>query len=147
MVEPYKYGFTTDTETEQLPPGLNEEVITQISLKKNEPQWLLDWRLKAYQHWGKMVEPKHWPQITYPEINYQDIIYFSRPKKKYNSLDEVPQEILDDFEKLGVPLREREKLAGVVVDAVFDSVSLGTTFNKKLEDLGIIFCSFSEAVE
>jgi len=147
MMEPYKYGFSTDTETEQLPPGLNEEVITQISLKKNEPQWLLDWRLKAYQHWGKMVEPKYWPQITYPEINYQDIIYFSRPKKKYNSLDEVPQEILDDFEKLGVPLREREKLAGVAVDAVFDSVSLGITFAKKLEDLGIIFCSFSDAVE
>ena len=147
MVESYKYGFITDTETEQLPPGLDEKIITQISSNKNEPEWLLKWRLKAYQHWGKMEEPRRWPHITYPNINYQDIIYFSRPKKKYNSLDEVPQEILDDFEKLGVPLREREKLAGVAIDAVFDSVSLGTTFATKLEELGIIFCSFSEAVE
>ena len=147
MVESYKYGFITDTETEQLPPGLDEKIITQISSNKNEPEWLLKWRLKAYQHWGTMEEPRRWPHITYPNINYQDIIYFSRPKKKYNSLDEVPQEILDDFEKLGVPLREREKLAGVAIDAVFDSVSLGTTFATKLEELGIIFCSFSEAVE
>ena len=147
MVEAYKYGFTTDTETDQLPPGLDENIITQISSMKKEPEWLLKWRLKAYQHWGKMEEPRHWPQITYPNINYQDIIYFSRPKKKYTSLEEVPQEILDDFEKLGVPLREREKLAGVAVDAVFDSVSLGTTFANKLEEIGIIFCSFSEAVE
>ena len=147
MAESYKYGFITDTETEQLPPGLDEKIITQISSNKNEPEWLLKWRLKAYQHWGKMEEPRRWPHITYPNINYQDIIYFSRPKKKYNSLDEVPQEILDDFEKLGVPLREREKLAGVAIDAVFDSVSLGTTFANKLEELGIIFCSFSEAVE
>ena len=145
--EVYKYGFTTDVETEQFEAGLSEEVIIKISEKKNEPRWLLDWRLNAYQHWLVMEEPKHWPKITYPEINYQDIIYFSRPKKKYNSIDEVPQEILDDFEKLGVPLREREKLAGVAVDAVFDSVSLGTTFANKLEELGIIFCSFSEAVE
>ena len=147
MVESYKYGFTTDTETDQLPPGLDEKIITQISSKKKEPEWLLKWRLKSYQHWGTMEEPSHWSHITYPNINYQDIIYFSRPKKKYNSLDEVPQEILDDFEKLGVPLREREKLAGVAIDAVFDSVSLGTTFANKLEELGIIFCSFSEAVE
>ena len=133
--------------TDKLPPGLDENIITQISSMKKEPEWLLKWRLKAYQHWGKMEEPRHWPQITYPNINYQDIIYFSRPKKKYTSLEEVPQEILDDFEKLGVPLREREKLAGVAVDAVFDSVSLGTTFANKLEELGIIFCSFSEAVE
>ena len=147
MVESYKYGFITDTETEQLPPGLDEKIITQISSMKKEPEWLLKWRLKSYQHWGTMEEPSHWSHITYPNINYQDIIYFSRPKKKYNSLDEVPQEILDDFEKLGVPLREREKLAGVAIDAVFDSVSLGTTFANKLEELGIIFCSFSEAVE
>ena len=145
--EPYKYGFTTDVETEQLPPGLNEQVITAISAKKNEPQWLLDWRLKAYSRWLKMEEPKRWPNITYPTIDYQDIIYFSRPKKKYDSIDEVPQEILDDFERLGVPLQEREKLAGVAIDAVFDSVSLGTTFADKLEEIGIIFCSFSEAVE
>ena len=145
--KPYKYGFTTDVETEQLPPGLNEQVITAISAKKNEPQWLLDWRLKAYSRWLKMEEPKRWPKITYPTINYQDIIYFSRPKKKYDSIEEVPQEILDDFERLGVPLQEREKLAGVAIDAVFDSVSLGTTFADKLEEIGIIFCSFSEAVE
>ena len=106
--EPYKYGFTTDVEMEQFSPGLDEHVIASISEKKNEPQWLLDWRLKAYhQYWLKMKEPHHWPNITYPTINYQDIIYFSRPKKKYNSIDEVPQEILDDFKKLGVPLQER----------------------------------------
>jgi len=144
--EKYKYGFTTDVESEKLPPGLNEETITAISKKKDEPQWLLDWRLKAYKRWLKMEEPAHWAHLSYPKINYQDIVYFSRPKKKYASLDEVPQEILDDFEKLGVPLQEREKLAGVAVDAVFDSVSLGTTFTKQLEELGIIFCSFSEAV-
>ena len=132
---------------EQFPRGLNEQVITAISEKKNEPQWLLDWRLKAYSRWLKMEEPGHWPNITYPTIDYQDIIYFSRPKKKYDSIDEVPQEILDDFERLGVPLQEREKLAGVAIDAVFDSVSLGTTFADKLEEIGIIFCSFSEAVE
>jgi Fe-S cluster assembly protein SufB len=146
MEEKYKYGFTTDVESEKLPPGLNEETITAISKKKDEPQWLLDWRLKAYSRWLKMSEPVHWANISYPKINYQDIVYFSRPKKKYASLDEVPQEILDDFEKLGVPLQEREKLMGVAVDAVFDSVSLGTTFTDKLEKLGIIFCSFSEAV-
>ena len=145
--KPYKYGFTTDVETEQLPPGLNEQVITAISAKKNEPRWLLDWRLKAYSRWLKMEEPKRWPKITYPTINYHDIIYFSRPKKKYDSIDEVPQEILDDFERLGVPLQEREKLAGVAIDAVFDSGSLGTTFADRLEEIGIIFCSFSEAVE
>ena len=144
--EVYKYGFTTDVEMEQFPPGLNEQVITAISEKKNEPQWLLDWRLKAYNRWLKMEEPKRWPNITYPTIDYQDIIYFSRPKKKYNSIDEVPQEILDDFEKLGVPLREREKLLNVAVDAVFDSVSVGTTFAAKLEKMGILFCSFSDAV-
>ena len=144
--ESYKYGFTTDVEMEQFAAGLNEEVITAISEKKNEPQWLLDWRLKAYHHWVKMEEPKHWPNITYPTINYQDIIYFSRPKKKYNSIDEVPQEILDDFKKLGVPLQEREKLLNVAVDAVFDSVSVGTTFAAKLKEMGILFCSFSDAV-
>ena len=144
--EPYKYGFTTDVEMEHIPPGLNEQVVTAISKKKNEPQWLLDWRLKAYNRWLKMKEPARWANITYPTINYQDIIYFSRPKKKYNSIDEVPQEILDDFEKLGVPLQEREKLLNVAVDAVFDSVSVGTTFATKLEEQGILFCSFSEAV-
>jgi Fe-S cluster assembly protein SufB len=145
--ESYKYGFTTDVEMEQFPRGLNEQVITAISEKKNEPQWLLDWRLKAYGYWLTMEEPKRWPNITYPTIDYQDIIYFSRPKKKYNSIDEVPQEILDDFEKLGVPLQEREKLLNVAVDAVFDSVSIGTTFAEKLEEMGILFCSFSDAVD
>ena len=146
MEEKYKYGFTTDVESEKIPAGLDEDTIRSISQKKDEPQWLLDWRLNAYSRWLKMEEPGHWPNITYPKINYQDIVYFSRPKKKYASLAEVPQEILDDFEKLGVPLQEREKLMGVAVDVVFDSVSLGTTFTEKLEELGIIFCSFSEAV-
>ena len=146
MEDKYKYGFTTDVESEKLPPGLDEDTIRSISQKKDEPQWLLDWRLKAYSRWLKMEEPTRWPNITYPTIDFQDIIYFSRPKKKYASLDDVPQEILDDFEKLGVPLQEREKLMGVAVDAVFDSVSLGTTFTEKLSELGIIFCSFSEAV-
>ena len=146
MEEKYKYGFTTDVESEKIPAGLDEDTIRSISQKKDEPQWLLDWRLNAYSRWLKMKEPGHWPNITYPKINYQDIVYFSRPKKKYASLAEVPQEILDDFEKLGVPLQEREKLMGVAVDVVFDSVSLGTTFTEKLEELGIIFCSFSEAV-
>jgi len=145
--EPYKYGFTTDVEMEKFSKGLNEQVVKAISEKKNEPKWLLDWRLKAYGRWLQMEEPGHWPNITYPTIDYQDIIYFSRPKKKYNSIDEVPQEILDDFEKLGVPLQEREKLLNVAVDAVFDSVSVGTTFAKKLEEEGILFCSFSDAVE
>ena len=144
--ESYKYGFTTDVEMEKFSAGLNEQVITSLSEKKNEPQWLLDWRLKAYHHWLKMEKPNSWPNITYPTINYQDIIYFSRPKKKYNSIDEVPQEILDDFEKLGIPLQEREKLLNVAVDAVFDSVSVGTTFAAKLEKKGILFCSFSDAV-
>ena len=146
--EPYKYGFTTDVEMEQFPRGLNEQVITAISEKKNEPQWLLDWRLKAYQRWLTMEEPRRWPKITYPSDRLsRHHLFFSRPKKKYDSIDEVPQEILDDFEKLGVPLREREKLLNVAVDAVFDSVSVGTTFAKKLEEEGILFCSFSDAVE
>lgn len=145
----YKYGFVTDVESESLPPGLNEEVVAAISLKKKEPEWLLEWRLKAYKHWLTMEEPT-WPHVQYPRIKYQDIVYYSAPKKEGDgpkSLDEVDPKLLETYEKLGIPLHERERLAGVVaVDAVFDSVSVGTTFSKTLAEKGIIFCSFSEAV-
>jgi Fe-S cluster assembly protein SufB len=147
----YKYGFFSDIESESIPPGLNEEIIRTISAKKNEPEWLFEWRLKAYRHWAKLektqAEPK-WANIHYPPIDYQKIIYYSAPKskKKPKSLEEVDPEILETYEKLGIPLRERERLAGVAVDAVFDSVSVATTFKEKLGELGIIFCSFSEAV-
>ena len=146
-IQEYKHGFVTDTESEKLAVGLNEQVIQEISSKNDEPSWLLEWRLDAYRKWLTMSEPSAWPNVSYPEIDYQNICYYSRPKKKYASLDEVPQEILDDFKKLGIPLREQEKLAGVAVDAVFDSVSLGTTYQEELSKLGIIFCSFSEAVK
>ena len=144
----YQYGFVTDVEAETLPKGLNEEVVRLISEKKREPAWLLEWRLKAYRTWLTMIEPT-WQNVRYPAIDYQDIIYYSAPKKRptLNSLDEVDPEILATFEKLGIPLEEQKLFAGVAVDAVFDSVSVGTTFKKKLGDLGIIFCSFSEAVE
>src|SRR5689334_9946508 len=147
----YKYGFVSDIESESVPPGLDEEIIRTISAKKNEPEWLLDWRLKAYRHWAKLekaaAEPK-WANIHYPPIDYQKIVYYSAPKSKNKpkSLEEVDPEILETYEKLGIPLRERERLAGVAVDAVFDSVSVATTFKEKLGELGIIFCSFSEAV-
>jgi Fe-S cluster assembly protein SufB len=145
----YKYGFVTDVEVDTVPRGLSEEVVRTISAKKNEPAWLLEWRLKAYHYWTKLersqAEPK-WANIHYPPIDYQNIIYFSAPKSRPKSLDEVDPEILATYEKLGIPLREREKLAGVAVDAVFDSVSVATTFKEKLGELGIIFCSFSEAV-
>ena len=144
----YKYGFVTDIETESIPPGLNEDVIRLISSKKNEPEFLLDWRLKAYRHWLTMKEPS-WQNVKYPPINYQDIVYYSAPKSKEDgpkSLDEVDPELLRTYEKLGIPLKEQEMLAGVAVDAVFDSVSVGTTFSEKLGELGIIFGSFSEAV-
>ena len=146
-IQEYKHGFITDVESEKFDVGINEEVITEISKKNDEPGWLLEWRIDSYRKWLTMKEPSDWPNISYPKINYQDICYYSRPKKKYASIDEVPQEILDDFKKLGIPLREQEKLAGVAVDAVFDSVSLGTTYQKELSKLGIIFCSFSEAVK
>ena len=146
-IKEYKHGFVTDTESEKFEVGLDEGVIREISSKNEEPGWLLDWRLDSYKKWLTMKEPSKWPNISYPKINYQDICYYSRPKKKYESLDDVPQEILDDFKKLGIPLREQEKLAGVAIDAVFDSVSLGTTYQKELGKLGIIFCSFSEAVK
>ena len=143
----YEYGFVTDIESETLPPGLNEEVIRTISKKKDEPQWLLDWRLKAYRHWLKMEEPK-WAKVVYPEIDYQDISYFSAPKKKeFASLDEVDPELLATYDKLGIPLEEQKMLSGVAVDAVFDSVSVATTFKEELKKAGVIFCSFSEAVK
>jgi Fe-S cluster assembly protein SufB len=144
----YKYGFYTEVETEQVPRGLNEDIVRAISAKKNEPQWLLDWRLKAYRHWLTMEEPRWWPNISYPPINYQDVIYYSAPKaqKQLQSLDEVDPEMRRTFEKLGISLDEQKRLSGVAVDAVFDSVSVATTFKGKLAELGIIFCSFSEAV-
>jgi Fe-S cluster assembly protein SufB len=144
----YKYGFYTDIEAESAPPGLNEGTIAFISQKKNEPQWMLDWRLKAFKTWKEMQEP-HWAFIGYPPIDYQDIIYYSAPKKKQGpaSLDEVDPEILKTYEKLGIPIHEQKALAGVAVDAVFDSVSVVTTFKKQLEEVGVIFCSMSEAIQ
>lgn len=143
----YKYGFVTDIESEVVPRGLNEDIVRTISAKKNEPEWMLEWRLKAYRHWLTMVEPE-WANVTYPKIDYQDIIYYSapKPKKKLESLDEVDPELLDTFEKLGIPLHEQKLLANVAVDAIFDSVSVATTFKEKLAKEGVIFCSFSEAV-
>jgi Fe-S cluster assembly protein SufB len=148
----YKYGFITDIEADTVPPGLNEDIIRLISAKKHEPQFMLDWRLKAYRHWAKLekaqAEPK-WANVHYPSIDYQAISYYSAPKKKTDgprSLDEVDPELLKTYEKLGIPLREQELLAGVAVDAVFDSVSVATTFKGKLAEMGVIFCSFSEAV-
>ncbi len=140
----YKLGFETLVESDTFPVGLNEDVIKAISAKKEEPSWLLDFRLKAYKKWLKMEEPD-WASLDYPEIDYQDIAYYSAPKKALDSLDEVDPEILKTYEKLGIPLEEQKMLAGVAVDAVFDSVSVKTTFQKELEELGIIFCSISEA--
>ena len=147
VTQDYKYGFVTEVETESIPKGLNEDIIRLISAKKNEPDWMLKFRLKSYRLWTTMKEPA-WQNATYGPIDYQDIIYYSAPKNKpvLNSLDEVDPEILSTFEKLGIPLEEQKLLSGVAVDAVFDSVSVGTTFQKKLAELGIIFCSFSEAV-
>ena len=144
----YQYGFVTDVEAETVPKGLSEEVVRLISEKKREPAWLLEFRLKAYRTWLTMTEPT-WQNVRYPAIDYQDIIYYSAPKKRpaLNSLDEVDPEIRATFEKLGIPLEEQKLLAGVAVDAVFDSVSVGTTFRTKLAELGIIFCSFSDAVQ
>src|SRR5205823_5911311 len=144
----YKWGFVTDIEADSIPPGLNEDTIRLISARKNEPQFMLDWRLKAYRQWLAMKEPT-WANVHYPAIDYQKIIYYSAPKSNKDrpkSLDEVDPELLKTYEKLGIPLHEREALAGVAVDAVFDSVSVATTFKEKLGELGIIFCSFSEAV-
>ena len=144
----YKFGFVTEVEQEIVPPGLNEDVVRLISAKKEEPEWMLDWRLKAYRHWLTMKEPT-WANVHYPPIDYQAISYYAGPKRAGEgpkSLDEVDPEILKTYEKLGIPLHEREILAGVAVDAVFDSVSVATTFKGKLAEAGIIFCSFSEAV-
>src|SRR6266699_2735878 len=144
----YKYGFYTDIEVDAAPPGLNEEIIRLISRKKNEPEWLTDWRLKAYRHWLTMKEPT-WPKVHHAPIDYQRIVYYSAPKRKMGgpkSLDEVDPKLLVTYEKLGMPLKERERLACVAVDAVFDSVSVATTFRETLAAKGILFCSFSEAV-
>lgn len=144
----YRWGFTTDIEQEVAPAGLNEDVIRLISAKKQEPEFMLEWRLKAYRHWLTMEEPK-WASVRYPPIDYQAIHYYAAPKqaKRPKSLDEVDPKLLKTYEKLGIPLHERAALAGVAVDAVFDSVSVATTFKDRLEKLGIIFCSFSEAVQ
>jgi Fe-S cluster assembly protein SufB len=144
----YKYGFVSDVEAESAPPGLNEDIIRLISSKKNEPAWLLDWRLKAFKKWQEMEEPD-WAFLNYPPIDYQKTIYYSAPKKKaaLKSLDEVDPELLKTYEKLGIPLHEQKSFSGVAVDAVFDSVSVVTTYKKQLEEHGIIFCSFSEAVQ
>jgi Fe-S cluster assembly protein SufB len=144
----YKYGFYTDIEVDALPRGLNEDIIRMISAKKNEPEWMLAFRLKAFTIWKKMKMPV-WPHLTLPEIDYQDIIYYAAPKQaaKYESLDEVDPELIDTFNKLGIPLEEQKALAGVAVDAVMDSVSVKTTFRETLAERGIIFCSFSEAVQ
>ncbi len=143
----YKYGFVSNIESDNAPKGLNEDIVRFISAKKNEPEWLLEWRLKSFRHWLTMTEPK-WPNVHYPEINFQDIIYYSAPKQKItlNSLDEVDPEIRATFDKLGISLEEQKRLTGVAVDAVIDSVSVKTTFRGALAELGIIFCSFSEAV-
>ena len=143
----YKYGFYTDIEADSAPPGLSPDIIRFISMKKEEPEWMLEWRLKAYETWLQMKEP-HWAFVNYPPIDYQDVVYYSAPKQKpeLKSLDEVDPELLKTYEKLGIPLHEQKALAGVAVDAVFDSVSVVTTFKKQLEEVGVIFCSMSEAI-
>ena len=144
----YEFGWTVDLEADEAPKGLNEDIIHFISAKKEEPQWLLEWRLKAFRAWQKMEEPT-WPNVDYPPVDYQDLIYYSAPKQKTKpkSLDEVDPELLATFEKLGISLTEQKRLTGVAVDAVIDSVSVATTFKETLGELGIIFCSFSEAVQ
>ena len=144
----YKYGFVTNVEGDQIPPGLSEDIVRAISEKKHEPEWMLEWRLKAYRFWKTMTEPT-WHNVHFPPIDYQTIVYYSAPKKKpgLNSLDEVDPEIKATFDKLGIPVEEQKLMAGVAVDAVFDSVSVATTFKEKLAELGIIFGSFSEAVQ
>jgi Fe-S cluster assembly protein SufB len=145
--QPYRHGFVTEIDSDVVPKGLSEDVIRLISLKKNEPEWLLEFRLQAYRHWLTMPEPT-WPNVKYPKIDFQNISYYSapRPKKKLNSMDEVDPELRRTFEKLGVPLHEQKALAGVAVDVIFDSVSVATTYKQRLWEAGVIFCSFSEAV-
>jgi len=147
VAQPYKYGFVTDIESEVVPPGLSEDVIRIISEKKGEPEWMLDWRLRAYRNWLKLTEP-HWANVQYPKIDYQAISYYAAPKKKpqLESLDQVDPKLLETFEKLGIPISERKRLAGVAVDAVFDSVSVATTFGAELRKHGVIFCPISEAI-
>jgi Fe-S cluster assembly protein SufB len=149
LKDDYKYGFYTDIETEEFPRGLNEDIIRLLSKKKNEPEWLLDYRLKAFRHWQKMKKP-NWAKLNIPEIDFQDLHYYSAPKKKEDgpeSLDEVDPELLATFEKLGIPLAEQKRLTGVAVDVVFDSVSITTTWKEDLEKVGVIFCSISEAIQ
>jgi Fe-S cluster assembly protein SufB len=143
----YEHGWTVNIEADEAPKGLSEDIVRFISAKKNEPEWLLEWRLKAYRHWVTMKEPK-WPNVQYPPINYQDIIYYSAPKQKAGpkNLEDVDPELIKTFEKLGISLTEQKRLTGVAVDAVIDSISVATTFKEKLGELGVIFCSFSEAV-
>ena len=142
----YAAGFVTDIETDYLPPGLNEDIVRALSARKDEPEWMTEWRLKAYRHWLTMPTPD-WAKLKVPAIDYQSISYYAAPKQAPKSLDEVDPKLLETYEKLGVPLHERAKLAGVAVDAVFDSVSVGTTFRKELADKGIVFCSMSEAIK
>lgn len=146
--QPYKYGFVTDIEADTIPRGLSEDIVRLISAKKNEPEFMLEFRLKAYRQWLKMTEPT-WPHVNYPPIDYQDIIYYSAPKQqeKLGSLEEVDPALLDTFEKLGIPLSEQKRLSNVAVDAIFDSVSVATTFKEKLAKEGVIFCSISEALQ
>src|SRR5438552_511522 len=149
VLSDYKYGFVTDIEADQAPKGLSEDIVRFISTKKNEPEWMLEWRLKAYRHWVRIAgEEPQWANIDYPAINYQDIIYYSAPKQKVKaeSLDQIDPELRRTFEKLGISLDEQKRLSGVAVDAVIDSVSIGTTFKEQLSELGVIFCSMSEAV-
>src|SRR5690606_2163652 len=143
----YQHGFVTDIAADAIPPGLSEDTVRLISARKDEPEWLLEWRLKAYRRWLQMTEP-HWSHVTYPPVNYQEQVYYSAPvtKTPLGSLDEVDPVLLDTYKKLGIPLDEQKRLAGVAVDAVFDSVSVGTTYKAELAKQGIIFCSFGEAV-
>ncbi|MEI6915556.1 MAG: Fe-S cluster assembly protein SufB, partial [Armatimonadota bacterium] len=143
----YKWGFVTDIESKSLPQGLNEDIVRAISALKEEPDWMTEFRLKAFRHWLTMEEPT-WPNVKYPPIDYQDATYYSAPVQTVakESLDEVDPELLKTFDKLGIPLAEQQRLSGVAVDAVFDSVSVATTFKKQLAEVGVIFCSFSEAV-
>ncbi|MDX1294837.1 MAG: Fe-S cluster assembly protein SufB, partial [Sulfurimonadaceae bacterium] len=141
----YQLGFETEVEEYQAPAGLNEEIIRLISAKKDEPEWMLEWRLKAFRHWQTMTEPE-WAHVEYPPIDYNAICYYAAPKKAPESLDEVDPQILKTYERLGIPLEEQKVLAGIAVDAVFDSVSVKTTFSETLAELGIIFCSISEAI-
>src|SRR6266852_544981 len=145
----YKHGFVTEIEADTVPRGLSEDIIRTISAKKGEPKFMLEWRLKAYRHWLTMTEPRWWPNLRIAPIDYQDVVYYSapKPKKTLDSLDEVDPEMRRTFEKLGISLDEQKRLSGVAVDAVFDSVSVVTTFKEKLSELGIIFCSFSDAVQ